>query len=375
MRQIYLDYNATTPVAPSAVEAMLPFYSEHFGLPGASHFRGRGAQEAIEDARERVATLIGAERQDIVFTSGGTESVNLAIKGIFFRRGLPQGRLVISAIEHGAVRGVARFLRRLGVEVAVVRCQGDGRIDPDAVAEAIIPGVRLVSIILAQHETGVIQPISEIAHRCRQRDVPVHVDAVQACGKIDVDVERLGVDLLSLSAHKLYGPKGVGALYIRRGLVLEPLHHGEENENGLRGGSECVASIVALGHAAHLAARCQSEAYMRLVNLRDRLARRLRETIGNLLMFGEHAPRLPNTLCAAFPGIRADELLRRTPEVQATACETAWGADGNGSALAAMGVPSSLIQSAVRLSLGWQTSEDEVERAANSLLAAWQQLA
>lgn len=378
MRHIYLDYNATTPVAPSVREAMAPFFSEHFGNPSSGHSLGRAAHEAIQDARRETAMLLSADPEEIVFTSGGTESNNLALKGAMFASGSPgHGSLLISAIEHPAIVEPARFLERLGFGLIVVPCDARGVVSPQAVLRALAPDTRLVSIMHANNETGVIQPIREIAALCRERGVLMHTDAAQSAGKIRTSVEELGVDLLTIAGHKLYAPKGVGALYVRQGVALEPLLHGAGHEGGMRAGTENTPYLVGLGKACALACKGLDEAAERLTELRERLLARLRWVIGErLLVNGGQAERLPNTLSVRFPGVSGAELLARTPELCASTGAACHGAGGHVSAtLAAMGISADDARGTVRLSLGWTTSQDEVDRAASLLLEAWESLA
>jgi len=377
MRQIYLDYNATTPIAPSVQEVMLPFLAEHFGNPSSGHALGRACLAAIEDARSQVASLLGADRDEIVFTSGGTESNNLALKGILLKDGPGHGgHLVISAVEHPAIVEPARFLERWGVAVTVVPCDRNGIIEPDRVAAALRDDTRLVSIIHANNEIGVLQPIREIAEFCRARGILVHSDAAQSIGKVRTFVGEMGVDLLSIAGHKFYAPKGVGALYVRRGIALEPVLHGAGHERGLRPGTENTPYIVALGRAAELARRAADDAAGRMAVLRDRLLDNLRSTLGALLtVHGEQAPRLPNTLCVNFPRVSGVELLARIPELCAStgsACHS--GTTKVSSTLSALGLAPEHAEGTVRLSVGWYTSEDEVDRAASLLLDAWESL-
>ena len=374
MRTIYLDYNATTPLAPAVQEAMLPFLTEHFGAPSASHSLGRAAHEAVEDSRTRVAGLLGANRNEIVFTSGGTESNNLALWGVAMSRAPgATGHIVISAVEHSSVFAPAQFLESLGYGLTIVGCDRQGIVDPRGLAAAIRSDTVLVSVVHANDEIGAIEPIDKIADVCHARGVLLHVDAVQSVGKIVTNVTNLGIDLLSLSGHKMYAPKGVGALFVRQGIALEPLIHGGGHEGGLRSGTQNVASIVALGHACSLGETEMAEAGDRMCALRDRLADHLLEAVGpGLGINAAEALRLPNTLSVNFPDANAQRLLGRLPELCAST-----GAAGNDEpenlspTLAAIGLPATVAQGTIRLSLGWYSTEDDVDRAANLLLTAW----
>ncbi len=376
MRRIYLDYNATTPIAPAVREVMLPFLAEQFGNPSSGHAFGAAAHEAIDDARLRVAALLGASPDEVVFTSGGTESNNLAIKGVCLRPGRPLGHIVISAIEHPAVVEPVRYLERLGARVTVVPCDGRGLVDPRTVLAALRDDTQLVSIMLANNEIGVIQPIADIARGCHENGVLVHTDATQAVGKIPVRVVELDVDLLTVAGHKCYAPKGVGALYVRRGVEFEPLLHGAGHEGGRRAGTENTAFIVGLGRAATLAAAELSDSSARLSRLTEKLSHLLRRVIGERFSVnGAGAPRLPNTLSVNFPDVVGRELLDRVPELCAStgsACH-----DGRmhcSPTLAALGIPESAARGTVRLSLGWYTTDDELERAASLLIGSWEAL-
>lgn len=377
MRQIYLDYNATTPVAPSVLEAMFPIFREHFGSPASSHVMGRAAAEALTDARERIAALIGADSDELVFTSGGTEANNLALKGVLLhQKPASGGHLIVSAVEHPSVGETARWLESWGYDLTVVRCDGRGCVDPDEVARAIRSDTKLVSVMHASNETGVLQPLRDISAQCREREVLLHADAVQAIGKIPVNVDQLGVDLLTISGHKCYAPKGIGALYVRRGTPLGAVQHGAGNEAGLRSGVENVAYAVAFGKVAQLIGRELEEAGQRMATLRDKLWRLLREAIGKeLSLNGAKAKRLPNTLSVNFPRVNADDLLAQTPELCVSTGASCHSGDTNISAtLAAMNVPTEIARGAVRLSLGWQTTEEEITRAASLLVHAWESL-
>lgn len=375
MRQIYLDYNATTPIAPSVQQAMLPFLVEHYGNPSSSHALGRACQEAVEDARGHLAMLLGADREEILFTSGGTESNNLALKGVMMRQSPASGgHLVISAFEHPAVSEPARYLERLGFELTIVDCDRHGIVRPDRVAAALRADTVLVSVMHANNEIGTIQPIREIADACHAHEILVHTDAAQSVGKIRTVVDELGVDLLSVAGHKLYAPKGVGALYVRRGVALEPLLHGAGHERGLRAGTENVPYIVGLGRAAMLAFHRLDESANHLTLLRDRLYYQLKNAIGPALTVnGERAERLPNTLSINFPGVVGQELLARIPELCAStgaACHS--GATSMSATLACIGLTATQARGTIRLSLGWPTSQEEIDRAASLLIDAWE---
>jgi cysteine desulfurase len=377
MRHVYLDYNATTPVAPEVREAMRPFFEEHFGNPSSGHVFGRAAREAIEDARDHLARLIGADSEEIVFTSGGTESNNLALCGIMLQRGVPvEGHLVISAMEHPSVVEPAQFLRRLGCQVTVVPCTPDGVVDVDAIQRALRPQTRLVSIMHSNNEIGTLQPIRQITALCHNHGVLVHTDASQSIGKVPCSVMELGVDLLTVAGHKMYAPKGVGALYVRRGTLVEPFLHGAGQEGGLRPGTENTPYIVALGRAAQLAHRSLDQRAEQMASLRDHLQELLRAGIAKpVVVNGERAPRLPNTLSVIFPGVSAAEMLKRVPELCASTGSACHSGSGRISpTLAAIGLSHSQAAGTMRLSVGWYTSKDDVERAASLLIDAWESL-
>lgn len=378
MRLIYLDYNATTPIAPSVQQAMLPFLSEHYGNPSSSHSLGRAAHEALEDARSHLSLMLKADREEIIFTSGGTESNNMVIKGTLLRRAPSAGgHLIISAIEHPSVVQPAKFLERLGYDLTVVGCDANGVVRLDEIESAIRPDTVLVSVMHANNEIGTIQPLAEIAAMCHERDVLVHTDASQSAGKIRTPVDELQVDFLTIAGHKLYAPKGVGALYIRRGLGLEPLLHGAGHEGGLRAGTENVASIVGLGRAASLATKGLDQSAQRMESLRERLLEQLRAEIGGgLRVHGAKATRLPNTLSVAFPEVTGAAMLSRLPELCAStgsACHST--ATSMSPTLAAIGATPEVAAGTIRLSIGWYTSEEDIDRAASLLLGAWESLA
>jgi cysteine desulfurase len=318
---------------------------------------------------------------EIVFTSGGTEANNLAIKGTFLQNSLGQrteakGHLIISAIEHPSVANPAHFLKQFGYSVTIVGCDAAGTIDPKEIETALRSDTRLISVMHANNEVGTIQPIAEIAEICRERKVLVHTDASQSIGKIPTRVDELGVDMLSVAGHKFYAPKGIGALYVRPGVGLEPIIHGAGHERGLRAGTENTPYIVALGAAANLARRGIAEASPRMAAMRDRLARTIQSEIEGAVVNGEVAnQRLPNTLSISFPRVSGQQLLSQIPELCAStgaACHS----DGalESATLSAMGATPDLIRGTIRLSVGWQTNEDEIMRAASLLVDAWERL-
>jgi cysteine desulfurase len=373
---IYLDYNATTPLDPAVVEAMLPYLRQHHGNPSSTHAYGKTAHDAVEQARGQCADLLGAKPDEIVFTSGGTEASNHAIKGVVFAklRGIfgrwaRDAHVIISAIEHPATTQPCEFLKRLGCRVTVVPVDRHGLVDPDAVRKAMERKTTLVSIMHSNNEVGTLQPIREIAAVARERGVLMHTDAAQSMGKVGVDVNELGVDLLTVAGHKLYAPKGVGLLYIRQGVTLEPLIHGAGHEGGRRAGTENVPYLVALGKACELARESLPQATHCLQQLRDRLWQRLQEKLGDRVVLNGHPERrLPNTLNVNFVGHVGSDLLHRTPEIAAStgsACHE--GKISQSPVLCAMGVPPELGRGAVRLTVGRFTTEDEVDRAAEAL--------
>lgn len=376
VRQIYLDYNATTPIAPSVVEMMNPFLSGHYGNPSSSHSMGRAAKEAIEDSRVKVAGLLGCDRDEIVFTSGGTESNNLAIKGTMLQWAPKDAHLVISAIEHPAVVAPAKFLERLGYEVTIVGCDAHGFVHPSSIEAALKPETKLVSVMHANNEIGTIQPIRQIAEICHGKGVLLHTDASQSVGKVLTYVDQLDVDLLTVACHKFYGPKGVGALFVREGVSIEPLLHGASHERGMRGGTENTPYIVGMGQAAHLAANCIDESSESMTKLRNRLNDHLANGIPGLQVNGLKAARLPNTLSVIFPGVSGQAILKRVPEICASTGSACHSSGLVSSAtLSAMGMSAEEMEGAVRFCVGWYSSEEEVDRAGNLLIDAWENLA
>jgi cysteine desulfurase len=368
---IYLDCNATTPVDPRVLEVMVPVLRDIYGNPSSGHGLGRQARELVEGARARVAACLGAAPDEVFFTSGGTESDNWALRGVVAARG--GGHVVVSAVEHPAVLETARAMEREGrIRLTVVGVDSYGRVDPEQVAAALTPATVLVSVMLANNEVGTLQPVAEIIGACRRRGVPVHTDAAQAVGKVRVDVRELGVDLLTVAGHKLYAPKGVGALFVRKGVALEPLVHGAGHERGLRAGTENVASIVGLGKACDLVQEEVADERPRLAALRDRLEALLEAGFRGLVRHGHPEQRLANTASVAFHGVDANALLALLAEEVAAspgaACHT--GAVHPSPVLTAMGVDAATALSTVRFSVGRFTTRLDIEQGAARVLAA-----
>ena len=368
---IYLDHNATTPIAPDVLDAMLPFLRDEFGNPSSSHALGRRAKDAVDTARGHVAALIGARPDEIIFTSGGTEASNMAIRGIV--QGDGNHRVVTSTIEHPATEEPCHLLAQQGHAIHRIQARPDGRIDLDDAQRAIASGAHLVTLIHAQNETGVLQPVAEVAAMARQRGIPVHIDAAQSVGKIAIDVTALGIDLLSIAGHKLYAPKGIGALYVRRGVRLEPVLRGAGQESGRRPGTENVASIVALGEACRLAAiRLRDNAHRNIERLARELFTRLHAEIPGIVLVGHPTERLPNTLNVLFPDVSGRAVLEACPQVIAStgsACHA--DREEASAALRALVIPEHEALGAVRLSLGFTTTQADIEIAAPALAGAW----
>ncbi len=369
MDPIYLDYNATTPLDPAVIEAMQPFWETHFGNPSSGHVYGQRCRSAIEEARRQVAGVIGAKDDEIVFTSGGTESNNHAIRGLVHARRDRGNHIITSAVEHPAVIEVCKDLERDGFEVTYVDVDGFGQVEPKDVERAICPATILITVMHANNEVGTIQPIQEIASKARRRGIAVHTDAAQSIGKIPVDVNVMEVDLLSIAGHKLYAPKGIGALYVRSGVSLRKLMHGADHERGMRAGTENVSEIVGLGKAAELARERFSERVAHCIILRDRLYERIETSGVEVCVNGHPKLRLPNTLSLSFPGIRAGDILAKLAEVAASA-GAACHADGVkiSKTLKAMGVPEEQAIGTVRFSTGSMLTESQVDAAAEAIV-------
>ncbi len=374
--RIYLDNNATTPLDSRVLEAMMPYLTGEYGNASSSHSFGSAAGAAVNLAREELAGAIGAAPEEIVFLSGATEADNTVLLGCL----RPRERLVTAATEHEAILEPARYAESAGAGLTVLPVDEHGRVSPDALRETLSEDspVALVSIMLANNETGAINPVRELAEVAREFGVPFHTDAAQALGKIPVNVDDLGVDAMSLSAHKLYGPKGVGALYVRRRprsgvrrLRPEPLLRGGGQERALRSGTLNVPGIVGLGRAAALAAEILPEEAERVAALRDELHQRLLDALPEACLNGHPEKRLPNTLNISFPGVRASELLAAAPEVAASAGSACASDSPEPShVLRAMGVDEEVALSSVRLSLGRFTTGEDVGQAAEALVRA-----
>lgn len=368
-KPIYLDYNATTPVALEVADAIQPFLVEYFGNPSSSHGYGLSARQAVADARASVAGLINAKQNEIVFTGSATEANNLALLGIARALGHTKRHLVVSAIEHPAVMQPALHLRESGFDLTVVPVDSYGRVDPQAVAAAVRPDTALVSIMHANNEVGTIQPIIEIARLIKPMGVLLHSDAAQSAGKVEIDVEELGVDLLTLAGHKFYATKGVGALYVRSGTPIKPILYGADQEHGLRPGTENVPLIVGLGAAAGLARERLPAATQKLRTLRDALHEGLAATVPGLVLNGHPVERLPNTLHVSFPGVFGRELLSRVASKVAASVGSACHSDADAvsGVLAAMGCDTDRARGAVRFSVGWMTTPEEIVLATTAL--------
>ncbi len=378
MQSIYLDYNSTTPLAPAAQEAMLPYLAGRFASPHANSTDGYAVNEAIEDARSHLAKSINASPADIVWTSGATESNNLALRGVL-EPTLQQGQtphLIISTIEHKAVDAPARHLAMLGVELTVLSVNRQGIVEPNSIYDAIRPNTRLVSIAHANGELGIVQSLRTIGEICREADILLHSDMAVSLGKIPIDVQALNVDLASFSGHKIYAAKGVGALYARPGIFVQPMLQGDNYENGWRAGMPNVPGIISMGASTRLANTWMKESTSRLASLRDQLLNRLQQSIPELNpVVDEKTEKLPNTLCVAFPLVSSEQLLKSLPELNAKSCSNGSGKMISISrSLKAIGADPQKMAGAISFAIGWYTTEEEIDRSADLLIESWQQL-
>jgi cysteine desulfurase len=368
MRRVYLDNNATTPVLPEVLTAMQPYFGEHFGNASSIHHHGQETRAAVERARESLASLVGCRASEIVFTSGGTEGDNLAIFGLVnFGLSNPGQHVITSAIEHHAVLNSCKHLEAVGCEVTYVPVDGRGQVDPDDVRRALRPNTRLITIMMANNETGVLQPVEEIGKVAADADAYFHTDAVQAAGKVVIDVRRIGCDLLSISGHKMHAPQGVGALYVRKGTGLRPMLHGGSHERSRRAGTENVPGIVALGKAAELAREAFARGDLdRMSGLRDRLEQTILGEVEATGVNGQSAPRVPNTTSVHFDGSDGEALvialdLKGLAVSTGAACSS--GAIEPSHVLTAMGLRPEQARGSLRFSLGKQSTSEDVEFA------------
>jgi cysteine desulfurase len=363
MRRVYLDNNATTPVLPEVLEAMRPCFAEHFGNASSIHHHGQETRAAVERARESVAALLGCRSSEVVFTSGGTEGDNLAISGLT-RAG---DHVISSTIEHHAVLNSCKHLEAMGCEVTYIPVDGRGLVDPDGVRRALRPSTKLVTIMMANNETGVLQPVEEIGNIAAEADVYFHTDAVQAAGKVPIDVKRLGCDLLSISGHKLHAPQGVGALYVRKGTILQPMFYGGSHERSRRAGTENVPGIIGLGKAAELAKEALERGdLVQMSVMRDHIEQKILREVESTGVNGEGAPRVPNTTNIHFDYIEGDALvialdLKGLAVSTGAACSS--GAIEPSHVLTAMGLPPEIARASLRFSLGKQNTADDVQFA------------
>ena len=364
MKPVYLDYNATTPIDPEVAEVMKPYLVDFFGNPSSSHWYGVQAKKGIETARNQVAGLLGCKPDEIVFTSGGSESNNYAIKGTAFANRIKGNHIITSAIEHPAVTEVCRYLENEQFRVTYLPVDEWGLVDVVKLKAAITPQTILISLMHANNEVGTIQPISDISEVSRQNGIIMHTDAAQSVGKIPAGVSELGVDLLSVAGHKLYAPKGIGALFIRKGTGLEKLIHGAGHEHNKRAGTENVLGIVGLGKACEIAKRDLTENMAHMKSMRERLHRGLQERVGEMRLNGHREKRLPNTLSVGFPNIEADKFLLNIKGVAASAGAACHADHASIShVLTAMNVPEKYAIGTIRFSTGKMTTPEEIDGA------------
>jgi cysteine desulfurase len=363
MRRVYLDNNATTPLLPEVFEAMRPYFAEHFGNASSIHHHGQETRAAVERARESVAALLGSRSSEIVFTSGGTEGDNLAISGLA-RAG---DHVISSTIEHHAVLNSCKHLEAIGCEVTYVPVDGRGLVDPDDVRRALRPNTKLITIMMANNETGVLQPVKDFGKIAAEADVYFHTDAVQAAGKLPIEVKRIGCDLLSISGHKLHAPQGVGALYVGKGTILQPMFYGGSHERSRRAGTENVPGIIGLGKAAEIAREALDRGDLaKMSAMRDRIEQTILSEVEATGVNGEGAPRVPNTTNIHFDYIEGEALvialdLKGLAVSTGAACSS--GAIEPSHVLTAMGLPPEIARASLRFSLGKQNTQDDVQFA------------
>jgi cysteine desulfurase len=372
LKPIYLDYNATTPIDPDVLEAMLPFFEENFGNPSSSHQYGKVAKDAVNHARQQVAKFLGADASEVVFTSGGSESNNHAIIGVALANLKRGNHIITSQIEHPSVLKPLKYLEgKFGFRTTYLPVDKYGLVNPSDFDKAITDKTVLVTLMHANNEVGTIEPIEEIGKIAKENGIILHTDAAQSCGKIEVNVNKLKVDLLTVAGHKLYAPKGIGALYVRSGTKLDNLIHGASQESCRRAGTENVPYIIGLGKASDIALKSTSQFIQGVKRLRDKLHDRIREELGeeNIILNGHPEKRLPNTLNISICGVRGEELLRQIPEIAAStgsACHA--GSTEPSQVLLAMGLTRERALEAIRLSLGRWSTLGEIETVANFVI-------
>jgi cysteine desulfurase len=369
-KTIYFDHNATTPVHPEVLKAMESFYKDEYGNASSLHAKGRVCRQAVENSRHTVASLLGVADEDVIFTGSGTESDNMAIKGVLWANKAKGNHIITSLVEHSAVLATCKYLEKEGVKVTYLAVDKYGMASPEDLKKAITDKTVLVTIMHANNEVGTVNPIKELAGVCKEKKVLFHTDAVQSFGKLDIDVEAMQIDLLSLSAHKIYGPKGVGALYIRKGVKIIPLSHGGHHERNLRAGTENVAGIVGLGKAVELAAIDRPAKNKRLAALRDRLYDGLKKSIDDIYLNGHPSQRLPGTVNISFRFIEGESIMLNLD--LAGICVSTGSACTSGTlepshVLTAMGIVPELAQGSIRFSLGEGNTAEEVDRCVSVL--------
>lgn len=364
MKPIYLDYNATTPIDTEVAEAMKPYLTQYFGNPSSSHWYGIQTKNAIENARKQVAELLNCDPEEIAFTSGGTESNNYAIRGIAFANRNKGNHIITSAIEHPAVTEVCKYLEGYGFKTTYIPVDEDALVNVAEIEKAITSQTILISIMHANNEVGSIQPISEIAQLAKQHGIAMHSDAAQSVGKISTDVEELEINLLSVAGHKLYAPKGIGAIFIRKGTIIEKLIFGANHERNRRAGTENVIEIVGLGKACEIAKRDLKKNFQHLKTLRDKLYSGLIDCYDKTKLNGHPTKRLPNTLSISFANIEANEIIANIPDVAVSAGAACHSDTVNVShVLRAMNVPLEYAMGTLRFSCGKMTTENEIDKA------------
>ncbi len=364
MNKVYLDHNATTPVHPEVVKVMLPYFGERFGNPSSVHSFGQEARHALDEARSAVAAAIGARSDEIVFTSGGTEADNLAVAGVASALAGKGRHIITSKIEHHAVLGTCQHLASAGFEVTEVPCGADGVVDPESVTQAVRKDTVLITIMHANNETGVVQPVEDIGRIALERGIVFHADAVQSLGKLPLDVNALGVNLMSVSSHKIYGPKGVGALFVKRGTPLAPITFGGHHERKRRAGTENVSGIVGFAKAVELATTDLEATQARVLRLRRKLEERVLAAVAHVRLNGHPTKRLPSTASICFEFIEGESLvlsldMEGIAVSSGSACTS--GSSEPSHVLLAMGVPAAIAQGSVRFSLGAENTESEVD--------------